>query len=427
MDKLIIEGGNRLFGEINVQGAKNSVLPILAASVLTKGECVIHNCPDLTDVDAAIRILRCIGCSVTFENHTVTVNSIGASSDEIPENLMQEMRSSIIFLAPLLSRFKSALLYTPGGCEIGVRPIDLHLSAMRKMGATIEEKHGRLICRALKLRGEKITLSFPSVGATENIIIAAVTAEGTTVINNAAREPEIADLAEFLNKCGAKISGAGESTVIIEGVKEIGCTEFNIMPDRIMGATYMSAAAITGGELILNNINPRHLEAVTPVFELAGCKIRENANEIYIKAPEKLSGISTVKTLPYPGFPTDAQAPVMAMTTVAQTPSIFIENIFESRFKHITELMKMGADIKVEGRVAIVEGVKRLSSANVTAPDLRGGAALVIAALNADGMTKISGVEHIDRGCDSIERVLSSIGAKIFRKECDKAKDVRRS
>lgn len=423
MDKLIIEGGNRLFGEISVQGAKNSVLPILAASVLTTGECVIHNCPDLTDVDAAIRILRCIGCTVTFENHTVTVNSDSVTSDEIPENLMQEMRSSIIFLAPLLSKCKSALLYTPGGCEIGVRPIDLHLSAMRKMGATIEEKHGRLICKALRLHGEKITLSFPSVGATENIIIAAVTAEGTTVINNAAREPEIADLAAFLNKCGAKITGAGESTIIIEGVKKIGCTEFNIMPDRIMGATYMSAAAITGGELILKNINPRHLEAVTPVFESAGCKIRENSKEIYIKSPERLSGISTVKTLPYPGFPTDAQAPVMAMTTVAMTPSIFIENIFESRFKHITELMKMGADIKVEGRVAIVEGVKRLSAANVTAPDLRGGAALVIAALNAEGTTKISGVEHIDRGCDSIEKVLSPVGACIIRKECDK-KDV---
>ena len=418
VENLIINGGCKLSGEIDIQGAKNSALPILAATVLIKGECIIHNCPSLTDIDAAIKILEYLGCSVTKDGHTVCVNASGMSKSDIPEILMHEMRSSIIFLAPILARCNEAELYTPGGCEIGVRPIDLHLYALRKMGAEITEEHGKLICKCEKgLKGENINLSFPSVGATENIIIAASLAKGTTVITNAAREPEIIDLADFLNSCGAEIKGAGESTVVITGKKNLCGCEHTVIPDRIMEATYLSAAAITGGSIELNNADATLISSVIPLFELAGCKIRYDDSRISISSPERLSGISTVRTMPYPGFPTDAQAPVMAMSTLANSTSVFVENIFESRFKHVSELCVMGAKIKVEGRVAIVEGVKKLSGANVKAPDLRGGAALVIAALAAEGETKISDIYHIDRGCENFEENLRRLGAVISRKE----------
>lgn len=418
MEKLIIDGGYKLSGETAVQGAKNSALPILAATVLIKGECIIHNCPMLTDIDAAIKILEYLGCKVQREVHTVTVDARNVSRYDIPEKLMREMRSSIIFLAPLLARCGEAELYTPGGCEIGLRPIDLHLYALRKMGVNIEEEHGKLICKCNKsLKGEVINLSFPSVGATENVIIAASLAKGTTIITNAAREPEIIDLANFLVSCGADIKGAGESTIIINGKEKLYPTEHTVIPDRIMQATYLSAAAITGSDITLSKSDPMLIASVIPLFEAAGCRIKTEKHKISIYSPVRLSGIPTVRTMPYPGFPTDAQAPIMAMTTIADSTSIFVENIFESRFKHVSELNVMGAKIKVEGRVAIVEGVEKLSGASVKAPDLRGGAALVIAALAAEGRTKISGVSHIDRGCEKFEDNLRMLGAVISRKD----------
>ncbi len=418
MEKLIIDGGKKLCGEIDIQGAKNSALPILAASVLIKGECIIHNCPLLTDIDAAIKILEYLGCKVQKNDHTVIVNAEGINRFDIPENLMREMRSSIIFLAPLLARCGEAILYTPGGCEIGLRPIDIHLYALRKMGVHIDEKHGKLICKCDRcLSGETINLSFPSVGATENIIIAASLAKGTTIITNAAREPEIVDLAMFLNSCGADIKGAGESTIVINGKKKLNSAIHTVIPDRIMEATYLSAAAITGGNISINKADPTLIASIIPLFEAAGCKIKTENHRITITSPNRLSGLPTVRTMPYPGFPTDAQAPIMAMASVADSTSIFVENIFESRFKHVSQLNVMGAKIKVEGRVAIVEGVERLSGANVSAPDLRGGAALVIAALAAEGRTEISGVSHIDRGCESFENNLRTVGALINRKD----------
>lgn len=399
-----------------MHGAKNSTLPILAASMLCSSECILHNCPVLSDVDTSVNILRYLGCAVTRSGSHLIVDSSGICNSDIPDSLMREMRSSIVFLGAIVTRMGKAKLSFPGGCELGPRPIDLHLWSLRKMGLKIEEDHGCLDCTVDgRLHGSEIGLSFPSVGATENVMIAASCAQGETVITNAAREPEICDLANFLNQCGAKIKGAGESTVVIQGVDSLSGCEHSIIPDRIAAATFMAAAAVTGGKILISNVEPSHLGTVLPSFEEAGCGIRILDRQMEITAPERLSPIKSVRTMPYPGFPTDAQAPVMAVTTVANGTSVFVENIFESRYKHAGELMRLGADIKVEGRVAVVQGVERLSGASVEAPDLRGGAALVIAGLAAEGITKVSGLRHIDRGYERIEESLASIGASIKR------------
>ncbi|MCI8496617.1 MAG: UDP-N-acetylglucosamine 1-carboxyvinyltransferase, partial [Clostridiales bacterium] len=375
MSRLIIEGGRRLCGTVTVQGAKNSALPLLAASLLGNTESVIHNCPALSDVDSAVRILRYLGCSVRQNGSTVTVNPQGMDKWEIPEHLMREMRSSIVFLGAIAAKMGRARISFPGGCELGPRPIDLHLSALRQLGLTIEEDHGFLDCRVdSRLKGAKITLSFPSVGATENIMLAAVTAEGETLIVNAAREPEISDLADFLNGCGARIHGAGEGTIRIEGVRTLGGTVHCVIPDRIVAATYMAAAAVTGGSLTLQDVIPAHLGPVVPLFEETGCDVALKGHTLRITAPPRLHSMKTVRTMPYPGFPTDAQALMMAVATLTDGNTLFVENIFESRYKHVGELMRMGASIKVEGRVAVVEGVPALSGAPVEATDLRGGA-----------------------------------------------------
>lgn len=424
MEKIVIEGGKRLSGELRVHGSKNSALPILAAAVLTNKPCVIHNCPRLTDVDAAIRILTYLGCKVEREGNTVTIDATSIERSDIPDHLMREMRSSVVFLGPILARMGKASLSTPGGCEIGLRLIDLHLSAMRQFGVEIQEEHGRLDCVCPEpMKGVKIALSFPSVGATENIMLAAATAQGRTVLVNAAREPEISDLADFLNGCGARIHGAGEGTIVINGVKALSGTEHTVIPDRITAATYMAAAAVTHGHLTLRDIIPAHLGPVIPVMEEAGCDISICARDLTISAPPRLHRVHTVRTMPYPGFPTDAQAPVMAMTAIADGTSVIIENIFESRYKHVSELMRLGAHIKVEGRVAVVEGVPFLSGAPVVAPDLRGGSSLVIAGLSARGNTEITGVRHIDRGYEKIEESLQAIGAQIKREICDETEE----
>lgn len=422
METIITQGGERLRGEISVHGAKNSALPILAACVLCGGQSVIHNCPKLTDVDAAIRILRYLGCKVNREGNSVTVDSTSLSRFDIPDELMREMRSSVVFLGSVLARIGKAQLSTPGGCEIGLRPIDLHIESMQRLGAVITDDCGKLdfFCPD-GLKGNKITLSFPSVGTTENIMLAAVTAKGRTTVVNAAREPEIIDLALFLNSCGAKIYGAGEGTVIIDGVKSIHGTEHTVIPDRIAAATFLTAAAATHGNILLHNVVPSHIAPVIPVLESSGCSVKTGADEISLAAPPRLRRVGLVRTMPYPGFPTDAQALVMAMACVAEGTSIFIENIFESRYKHVSELIRLGADIKVEGRMAVVQGVKHLSGASVTAPDLRGGCALITAGLCAQGTTVINEIHHIDRGYESIEKSLRLLGAEIRREDDEKS------
>lgn len=413
--RLIINGGKRLEGELRVQGAKNSALPLLSAAVLAHGESVFHNCPQLSDADAACRILTNLGCKCQRSADTVIVDATSVIGSEIPDNLMREMRGSVVFLGSILGRTGRCRLTFPGGCELGARPIDLHLSALRQMGAEISEEHGYLDCKApLGLRGAKITLSFPSVGATENILLAAATAKGFTEIHNAAREPEIIDLADCLNKFGAKIRGAGESVIEIEGTARLTGTEHTVIPDRIVAGTYLCAAAITRGEIILTNCRTQHMNGFTPVLEAMGARIYSyGGGKIYLNCKKRIQAPPTIRTMPYPGFPTDIQAPFTALCSTAEGTSVFVETIFENRFRHISELVRLGASIKVEGRVCVVEGVKTLSGAKLRAAELRGGAALVIAALAAEGTSEISGVSYIERGYESIETALRSIGADI--------------
>ncbi len=415
MKKLVIDGGVPLSGEITVQGAKNAVLPILAASIMAEGECIIHNCPRLRDVEKTGIILEDLGCDVRRKNDTLYINPENISDCRIDEKLMREMRSSIIFLGAILTVWNKAEVGMPGGCPIGLRPIDLHIKALKQMGVKITEEYGYIKCECNKLIGTEIHLDFPSVGATENIMLAAVKASGTTVITNAAREPEIVDLAEFLIAMGAKIKGAGSSVIVIEGVKKLNAVEYTIMPDRIVAQTYLISALITGGEIMLRNAVPSHMNSGIAILNEMGAKIQIDGNSIYLKSDNRIKNIHIIKTMPYPGFATDIQSPFMALASVAEGTSVFVENMFENRFRHVDELVRMGADIKVEGRSAVVRGVNRLHGANVEAYELRGGAALVMAGLNAEGRTEISGIEFIDRGYQNIEGNLSKCGAKIKR------------
>lgn len=412
MSQLLIEGGYPLCGVVGIQGAKNSVLPILSAALLSDGECVVRNFPDITDTDAAIDILRALGAKVTRRDDCITVNAKNADGYEIPDCLMRKMRSSIMFLGAILSRSKKAVVSLPGGCELGRRPIDIHLSALKKMGVEINENHGFLECSHNGLCGAEINLSFPSVGATENIMLAAVKAEGDTEIHNAAREPEIEDLAVFLRKMGAKIKGAGSDRITIRGVKKLSGCEHSVIPDRIVAATYLCAVAATRGNALIKNVCPQHLCTVTSILGEAGCSLNIYEDAISVEC-EKLTALPMIRTMPYPGFPTDAQAPFMALSSTASGNTLFVETIFENRFKHVDELVRMGAKITTEGRVALVDGVKKLHSASVQATDLRGGAGLVIAGLSADGKTVISSAEHIFRGYENLEENLTELGGRI--------------
>ena len=423
MQKLVIEGGTPLFGEIITQGAKNAVLPVLAACVLCEGTVMLKNCPCISDRYASARILSALGAKVKTDGKQLSADCSALSSDDISSCLMKTMRSSIIFMGALLGRTGKCTLCYPGGCNLGPRPIDMHISAMKKMGAVISDEYGIISCTARHgLKGCRHSLSFPSVGATENIMLAAVTAEGETVISNAAREPEICCLGDFLRACGAKISGDGGGRIAIEGVKKLTPPPepFEIIPDRIAAATYLSCAACAGGELLIRDCAPAHLEAVIPVFEQMGCRLRVFGSNIYIYKKGRLKAADTIRTMVYPGFPTDAQAILMAPLCTAEGTTVFVENIFENRYRHADSLCRMGADIRAEGKVAVVTGVPHLYGTVTEAPDLRGGAALVCAALGAMGVTEISGVNYIDRGYEEIERVLSSAGAKIFRKTEEK-------
>lgn len=415
MENLIISGGIRLDGKTRLQGSKNSSLPILAACAAVNGISVIHNCPRITDVDIAVAILERLGCRVSREGGTVTVDSGDINCSAIPEELMSEMRSSIIFLGALLARFGRGSATLPGGCEIGLRPIDMHIAAFRSMGVVIEESGGSMECTAPNgLAPCRISLSFPSVGATENIMLASLAAKGETVITNAAREPEIKDLADFLNECGAKIIGAGQSVIRIYGGRRLTGAEHRVIPDRIVASTYMACAAVTGGRAVVTEVEREHLAPVIPIFELCGCKIDFANGEMSVTAPKRAERIKYLRTMPYPGFPTDSQALVTAVAATARGTSIISERVFENRFRHVPELIKMGADIRVEDScVAVVEGVPSLHGAKVTASDLRGGSALIAAALGARGESVIDGVRHVLRGCEDVCGNLSRLGADI--------------
>ena len=415
MSEFIIRGGNRLTGSIKVQGAKNSVLPILAATLLTNETCVIHNCPRLSDVDISVQILRHLGCQVAREDNTVTVEGSGVCRGDVPEQLMRKMRSSIVFLGAIIGRTGMARMSAPGGCELGNRPIDLHMAALRRLGVNVDETGGFINCCCSRPRGCEITLGFPSVGATENIMLTASLASGRTVVRNAAREPEICDLAEFINKMGGRISGAGESTVAIEGVPCLHGCEHTVIPDRIVSATIMSAAAVTNGDVELTNMRPEHVSPIITALEEMGCSVTGGDTWCRIKAPERLAPACTVRTMPYPGFPTDAQAPLMAAAAVANGTTVFIESIFDSRYKHVAELNRLGAKISTDGRTAVVCGVSRLTGAAVESTDLRGGAALVVAGLNAYGETRVGNICHIDRGYEFFEKQIYLLGGDIVR------------
>lgn len=415
-----IEGGRPLSGSLSVQGAKNSVLPILAAAVLAPGQSVIHNCPDLSDVSATLDILRLLGCRTEREGDTVLVDASALCRSDIPDRLMREMRSSVIFLGALLARLGEAELTYPGGCELGPRPIDLHLSALRRLGAEIREDQGCLRCQGGgALRGRELCLNLPSVGATENAMLAACGAEGTTTITNAAREPEIVALQEFLNLLGARVCGAGGGVITVEGGRPLGGGSFTIMGDRIVAATLLACGACAGGDVTVFGVDWRQVSTVAAILSEAGCSVTSGEGMVRLKRDRDrpLSAVSTIRTAPYPGFPTDAQAPVMAALTKSRGTTLFVENLFESRYRHVPELIRMGADIDVEGRVAVVRGVERLHGAKLEACDLRGGGALVAAALGAEGESTIYGLHHIDRGYQRLEEMLRRLGGTIARVE----------
>ncbi len=415
MSQLIISGGARLEGETVIAGAKNSVLPILAASLLAKGQVELQNCPHLRDVEASAAILRELGCDARWENDSLLVDTGGVCRCRIPDTLMREMRSSVIFLGAILARCGQAELSYPGGCELGPRPIDLHLEGLRALDAEIDDAGGMLSARAGSLRGREVVLRLPSVGATENLMLAACGAEGVTVISNAAREPEIVDLQNFLNACGACVTGAGGSSVTVMGKRPLHGCSYRIMPDRIVTATYLCAAASAGGEVFLRGARESQLSTVTAALREAGCVIRPEEAGLYCCRDEQLKAIRPVRTAPYPGFPTDAQAILMASLLRSRGSTVLEENIFTSRYGHVDELARMGANIQVSGRVAVVTGVESLRGAPVRSPDLRGGAALCVAALAAEGETSVTGVHHIDRGYGDIAGDLTALGAEIRR------------
>ena len=419
MSHIVIQGGRRLEGTLTVQGAKNSVLPILAATILHPGRTTLRGCPRLSDVEASIRILRHLGCKAEWEGEELTVDASTLDRWDIPDHLMREMRSSVVFLGAILARMGWAELSHPGGCELGPRPIDLHLAALRQLGAQLREESGCLQCSAQCMEGREIVLSMPSVGATENAMLAACGAEGETVLVNAAREPEIGDLQSFLNSLGACVRGAGSSTITVEGGRALSGGEYTVMGDRIVAATLLSAAAAAGGRVRLGGVDWRHLATVLSVFHQAGCRVESKLEYVELERDRDtpLKGVPTIRTAPYPGFPTDAQAPVMAALAASQGCTLFVETMFDSRYRHVPELIRMGADITTEGRVALVRGVERLRGARVEASDLRGGGALAVAALGAEGATVLSGLRHIDRGYEGLEGMLQALGARVERRE----------
>lgn len=415
MSEYIIKGGRKISGEVTISGSKNAALPIIAASILNKGKTTLYNVPNIHDTQMMFEILNKIGGKVTKKNNKVIIETSKINKYEIPEDLMRQMRSSVIFAGSLIGRYKKATFSYPGGCDIGTRPIDLHLKAFEKLGINIQKNYGNIICICDKITGEKIDLDFPSVGATENAILASCLGEGKTIITNAAREPEIIDLQNFLNKMGAKIKGAGSNKIEIKGVKQLKDVSYNIMPDRIETGTFLCIAAMTGGSLKLKNADATHITPVIDKLEESGCKIETYKNIIQIEGPKKLKAVD-IKTMPYPGFPTDMQSIFATTMTVAKGTSVIVENIFENRYKYTQELVRMGAKIKVEGKTAVIKGVRKLYGANVKATDLRGGASVVMAGIAAKGMTKVENIEYILRGYEKFDKKLQNIGVDILKR-----------
>ena len=412
MSSYIIEGGHKLEGTVKISGSKNSALPIIAATILNAGKTTLYNVPNIQDTQMMYKILETLGAKIEKKNGKIKIDTSKIEKFEIPPELMHKMRSSVILAGALLGRYKKAIFSYPGGCDIGSRPIDLHLKSFEKLGIQVNQNHGNIECNAEKIKGEKIDLDFPSVGATENAILASILAEGTTIITNAAREPEIIDLQNFLNKMGAKIVGAGTDEIQIEGVKKLKDISYNIMPDRIETGSFLCFAAATKGNIILENVNATHITPIISKLEEAECKIETSKNKIKIIAPKKLKAID-IKTMPYPGFPTDLQSVFASMLTIAKGTSIIVENIFENRYKYTQELNKMGAKITVEGKSAIIRGTRKLYGADVKATDLRGGAALVLAGLIAKGKTQVDDIEYILRGYEKLDYKLQNLGANI--------------
>jgi len=414
-EKLIISGGNKLQGRVRIDGAKNSALSIMAATLLTKDVCILRNVPRLTDVDTMGAVIRKLGIKVEWRgDNTLYIDSDDFNNCEAPYELVKMMRGSILVMGPLLARLKKAKISLPGGCSIGARPVDYHIKGFEALGAQVEVEKGYIEAKVDKLKGDDIYLDFPSLGATENIMMAACLAEGITTIENAAKDPEVVELGHFLNKMGAKVEGLGTDLIKIEGVKELHGIDYTIIPDRIEAGTYMVAAAITGGDVLIEKADPLLLKPLIVKLEEAGVRIELEKNLIKVTGPDRVKAVD-IKTLPFPGFPTDMQPQFMALSCVAKGTSVITETVFENRFVHTGDLIRMGADIKVEGHSAIIKGVKELSAAPVMASDLRGGAALVLAGLVSEGTTELSRIYHLDRGYVKLEEKLNSLGADIKR------------
>ncbi|WP_308533700.1 UDP-N-acetylglucosamine 1-carboxyvinyltransferase [uncultured Peptoniphilus sp.] len=414
MEKIIVRPNGPLRGNVRIGGAKNAALPILAASLLGTEDIILEDVPKLKDVEIILEVLRGLGAKIKYEGNLLIINSKNLTSYETNYDLMSKMRASFLVMGPLIARMGIAVNSLPGGCAIGSRPIDLHLKGFKALGADVEMTHGNISAKTKKLVGKRIYLDFPSVGATENIMMAATLADGETILENCAMEPEIVDLANFLNKLGAKITGAGTSNIKIKGVEKLFGARHQIIPDRIVAGTFMVAAAITSGDIFLDNIITNHMKPIIAKLEEAGVEIITNGDKLQIKGREKISPIE-IKTLPHPGFPTDMQAQFMSMLTQAEGQSSIIETVFENRFMHVDELKKMGAVIKVVDREAIILGKNKLYGSKVNATDLRGGAALILAGLVAEGETQISEIQHIDRGYEDIVGKFKNLGADITR------------
>ena len=416
MSKYIITGGNKIHGTLSIKGAKNSILPLMAASILNENISIIHNVPLIADVYTMIDILESIGCKIKLEDHTLIIDSKNLISNEINKEYVKKMRSSIIVLGAMIGRMEHVKIYQPGGCAIGKRPIDLHLNSLRELGVTIEDSD-IIECERKELIGTDIILDNSSVGATENIILAAVKSKGKTRIYNAAREPEIEDLQNFLNKMGAKVYGAGTNYIEIEGVKHLGMVEHSVIPDRIAIGTYMVASAITGGYLEVDKIIRPHMQPINDMLIKSGCDIEYTEEGLILRAPKIIRPLHFIKTDIHPNFPTDMQAQIMALMTVSKGENIIFETIFENRFMHCRELNKMGADTQiVSNHVCRVRGVEKLHGAQIISPDLRGGAALIIAALAAEGKSEVSNIYHVERGYENIQDNLKKLGAMIEEK-----------
>lgn len=415
MEKLIINGGNPLNGDIEISGAKNAAVAILPAAIMaSKGVCVIDNIPQISDTECIERIIYSLGAKVSRDKNTVTIDSTTINSNDANTEDVRRMRASYYLIGALLGRFKKARVEMPGGCSIGVRPIDQHIKGFEALGAKVIIEHGAVVVEADELVGTNIYFDVVSVGATINVMLAAALAEGKTVLENAAKEPHVVDVANFLNTMGADIKGAGTDVIKINGVKELSGCNYSVIPDQIEAGTYMIAVAACGGKININNVIPKHLESITAKLVEMGVDISENGDSITVERTGEIRGVN-VKTLPYPGFPTDLQQPMTTLLSIAKGRSIVNESIWESRYKHVDELKKMGANISVKNNLAIIEGVKNLSGARVRATDLRAGAAMVIAGLIANGVSEVTNIEHIDRGYPFIEKKFNALGANITR------------